>query len=184
MKSFRQSVFKTPAAKRAFGRRLRDEPTKHECLLWGALDSLGPNRYFLFQQRLFGFFPDFQFPDAKLIVEVDGDYHNVPAQRERDAYRDSVFREHGYDIFRIDNKTVEDDPFKAAAIVLGVEHRRYEQFSEPARRVSLLPSKRDHKPRTAEQRRQHREKRRRKAAKKIKWWQEPIPPPDDKNLWS
>lgn len=44
---------------------------------------------------------DFAFPQARLVVEVDGRGHLLPEQRAYDAYRDSLFQSAGWRVLRI-----------------------------------------------------------------------------------
>lgn len=52
------------------------------------------------------FYPDFLFREAKIIIEIDGDIHRFEPQRSIDIHRDSVFRNHGFDVIRIWNDDV------------------------------------------------------------------------------
>lgn len=49
---------------------------------------------------------DFCFPECKLIIEVDGEYHFTLKQAKKDAERTAVLKEHGYTIFRISNQKI------------------------------------------------------------------------------
>lgn len=49
---------------------------------------------------------DFCFPDTKLIIEVDGEYHFTPEQAERDKERTAILKNHGYTILRISNQRI------------------------------------------------------------------------------
>lgn len=43
----------------------------------------------------------------KVVIEIDGGYHNEEEQKERDEYRTKVLESLGYGIFRITNEEVE-----------------------------------------------------------------------------
>ncbi len=44
---------------------------------------------------------DFVIQERKLIIEVDGEHHQIPEQRERDVARDAWLRAQGYEIMRL-----------------------------------------------------------------------------------
>jgi very-short-patch-repair endonuclease len=44
---------------------------------------------------------DCQWPQARLIVEVDSPYHDTTAAQTRDAHRDAALRRHGWTVIRI-----------------------------------------------------------------------------------
>ena len=50
------------------------------------------------------FFPDLLLRKDKIIIEIDGKYHNSFKQKKRDHYRDDLFTKHGYSIIRIKNE--------------------------------------------------------------------------------
>ncbi len=52
------------------------------------------------QVRLEGFRVDFFWPQARLVVEVDGKAHDEPAMRQADAVRDNVLQLAGYVVLR------------------------------------------------------------------------------------
>lgn len=52
--------------------------------------------------QLYPYWPDLLFPDAWLIVEIDGDYWHTKADRqEEDQKRDTTLRAQGYEVLRI-----------------------------------------------------------------------------------
>lgn len=50
---------------------------------------------------------DFLWPDATLVVEVDGPGHWRPTTRTQDATRDHTLRANGYDVMRVTDREVE-----------------------------------------------------------------------------
>ena len=54
----------------------------------------------LYQARLEGFRVDFYWPDARLVVEVDGKGHDEPAMQEADAIRDNLLQIADYMVLR------------------------------------------------------------------------------------
>lgn len=56
---------------------------------------------FMFDDKIY--FSDFFIPKMKLIIEVDGDYHNSIMQSENDEERDVLFSSIGIKTVRINN---------------------------------------------------------------------------------
>ena len=55
------------------------------------------------------FVVDFCCPDRRLVVELDGPVHLLPAQREHDAEREALLAAAGYTVLRFPNATVHND---------------------------------------------------------------------------
>ena len=50
------------------------------------------------------FFPDILLRKDKIVIEIDGKYHNSINQKIHDHHRDDLFAQHGYSIIRIKNE--------------------------------------------------------------------------------
>lgn len=57
---------------------------------------------------------DFAFPDVKVVVEIDGYYHNKIRQREADGNRDDYLQSQGWKIRRFPAEEVYENPLKVA----------------------------------------------------------------------
>lgn len=90
-------------------KELRRDMTPAEKILWQELraDKLGV--HFRRQQVIAGFIADFYCHKAGLVVEVDGDIHDL--QQEEDTRREMVLREMGLRIARFRNDEVMNDLF-------------------------------------------------------------------------
>ncbi|MCK5400115.1 MAG: endonuclease domain-containing protein [Flavobacteriaceae bacterium] len=98
-----------------FRRKLRNNPTKAESLLWKALrKSQLEDRKFRRQQSIENFIVDFCCPTEKLIVEVDGEVHNNFINNEYDFKRTELLNKLGYKIIRFTN----EDIYKSLELVL------------------------------------------------------------------
>jgi very-short-patch-repair endonuclease len=85
----------------------RKHLTPAEAFLWSHLKGRQLNgKKFCRQHSIENYIVDFYCPEYLTIVEVDGGYHNEPAQIEQDAIRDARLRELGCTIVRFDNKFV------------------------------------------------------------------------------
>ena len=85
-------------------RELRRDMTPAEKILWQELRANKLGVHFRRQQVIAGFIVDFYCHKATLVIEVDGDIHDL--QQEEDARREKVLREMGLRIVRFRNKEV------------------------------------------------------------------------------
>lgn len=81
--------------------------TPAEKLLWQELRANKLGVHFRRQQVIAGFIADFYCHKAGLVVEVDGDIHDL--QQEEDTKREMVLREMGLRIARFGNDEVMKD---------------------------------------------------------------------------
>jgi very-short-patch-repair endonuclease len=86
--------------------------TPAEKLLWQELRANKLGVHFRRQQVISGFIVDFYCHKADLVVEVDGDIHDL--QKEEDARREKVLGELGLRMIRFRN----DDVLKNLSTVL------------------------------------------------------------------
>ena len=91
-------------AKLQRARELRQEMTPAEKALWRELRANRLGVHFRRQQIIAGFIVDFYCHKSALVIEVDGDIHDL--QQEDDARREDVLREMGLRIVRFKNDEV------------------------------------------------------------------------------
>ena len=85
-------------------KELRRDMTPAEKILWQELRANKLGFHFRRQQVIAGFIVDFYCHKAALVIEVDGDIHDL--QQEEDARREKVLREMGLRIVRFRNEEV------------------------------------------------------------------------------
>ncbi len=85
-------------------RELRNDMTPAETVLWQELRANKLGVHFRRQQIIAGFIVDFYCHKAALVVEVDGDIHDL--QQEEDARREKALNDIGLRIVRFRNKEV------------------------------------------------------------------------------
>ena len=68
----------------------------------------------LVNARLHGYTVDFLWPDHKLVVETDGRNHLRPHVYESDRERDADLREHGYFVYRVTARQLDERPDRVA----------------------------------------------------------------------
>lgn len=100
-------------AKLQRAKELRREMTPAERILWQELRSNKLGVHFRRQQIIQGFIVDFYCHRAGLVVEVDGDIHDL--QKEEDAMREKILSEMGLKTVRCRN----DEVMKNLVAVVG-----------------------------------------------------------------
>jgi very-short-patch-repair endonuclease len=85
-------------------RELRRDMTPVEKILWNELRANKLGVHFRRQQVIAGFIVDFYCHKAALVIEVDGDIHDL--QQEEDARREKALSELGLRIVRFRNDEV------------------------------------------------------------------------------
>lgn len=85
-------------------KELRRDMTPAEKILWQELRANRLGVHFRRQQVIAGFIVDFYCHKAGLVIEVDGDIHDL--QQEEDARREKVLSEMGLRIVRFRNEEV------------------------------------------------------------------------------
>lgn len=56
------------------------------------------------------YFPDMIIEEQKLVIEIDGNYHDKIVQMAKDFKRNSYMRKRGWVVFRFANDQIEKDP--------------------------------------------------------------------------
>jgi leucyl-tRNA synthetase len=94
----------------AIARSLRKEATLAEDILWQAVRDRQVDNYKIRRQHpIENYIVDFVCIETKLIIEVDGEYHNMPDQIKLDAQRTADLDFMGYSLIRFTNKQVEEN---------------------------------------------------------------------------
>jgi ATP-dependent DNA helicase RecG len=84
----------------------KKQATEAEKILWEQLKTKQLGLKFRRQHIIDEFIVDFVCLSKKLIVEVDGEYHNNPSQLESDRLRTQILNEFGYTVLRFKNQEV------------------------------------------------------------------------------
>lgn len=100
--SYQQWSLLKPAA-----REMRHEPTAAENALWQPIRNrqIGQAK-FRRQHTVDCFIVDFVCLESALIIEVDGEIHEQPENRDYDAQRQSILEGLGFRVLRFTNKQV------------------------------------------------------------------------------
>jgi len=87
-------------------KEMRRYPTMAESVLWSRLSGGRLGARFRRQHPVMGYIPDFVCLAHKLIIEVDGGYHNKDVQQQLDAERTQILSSAGYKVLRFTNEEV------------------------------------------------------------------------------
>jgi len=106
-------------------RRLRNNPTDAEQLLWRRLRRKQIRGVQFYRQKpLLDFIVDFYCAKAKLIIELDGGQHHEPEHRRKDAARDQALEKLGLRVLRFENLQVLKETESVLMVVDGVVGER------------------------------------------------------------
>ena len=89
-----------------FAKKMRNNQTEAEAVLWLYLSNKQKGFRFKRQHPIKYFIADFYCHKAKLVIEVDGGYHQLPEQYEYDQNRDYELEELGLKVLRFTNEQV------------------------------------------------------------------------------
>src|SRR5690349_10702266 len=90
-------------------RKLRDQMTKAEVLLWTELKNKKLGVRFLRQYSINSYVVDFYCPSLKLAVEVDGATHCTDEEKEYDRSRQAEIETLNIEFLRFTNPEIYDD---------------------------------------------------------------------------
>ena len=90
-----------------FAKHNRKNATEAEDKLWQEVRNRNIGGFkFRRQHPIAGFIPDFVCLEQKLIIEIDGAYHNEEEQKKYDTARTEWLKEHNYSFLRFTNEEV------------------------------------------------------------------------------
>lgn len=86
---------------------LRKDETQAEKILWAKLRNNQLKGYKFRRQHPIGLYiVDFYCHQLKLVIEIDGDYHNIQEQIEKDKERTQNLETDGLQLIRFTNKNI------------------------------------------------------------------------------
>jgi very-short-patch-repair endonuclease len=98
--------------------------TPPEARLWLRLKGRQDGLHFRRQHPIGPFIVDFYCAAARLVIEVEGQVHDLPAIAERDVMRKAWLEELGLEVMRISASEIMHDPDEMA---LGISLRAKEK---------------------------------------------------------
>lgn len=91
---------------KANARHNRKQPTRAEAVLWDELKGKRLGVRFRRQHVIGEYIADFVCLDYRLVVEVDGKYHDAAQQQENDQIRTQWLNANGFTVIRFVNEEV------------------------------------------------------------------------------
>lgn len=124
-------------------KKMRNNPTEAESLLWQYLRRNGLKEHFRQQHPICGYIPDFVCLRLRLIIEIDGGYHSEGEQQEQDKTRQDYLEKEGFSFLRFTNEEVLYDTDETIGIIKDtIEELKTEAFQN-TRQAAYPPLGRD-----------------------------------------
>ena len=120
-----------------YGRENRKNPTEAENVLWQRIRNNQLGVKVRRQHSIHGFIVDFSILETKLVIEIDGEYHNTPDQKKYDDAREKFLKEFDLDLVRFSNQEVINDT-ELVIEKIKVEIQRRKQSSKSGAGLPLL----------------------------------------------
>jgi very-short-patch-repair endonuclease len=89
---------------KTFAKYNRREMTQSETILWKALRHELRAYRFRRQHPIGDYIADFACNSEKLVIELDGGYHNTEQRKEADMVRDAWLKKMGYKVLHFTNE--------------------------------------------------------------------------------
>ena len=90
----------------ANARKLRNEPTSSEIIVWSLLKQHFSNFRFKRQHPISGYIADFYCHKLKLVIEIDGSIHQTEEVKNNDILRDEFLQTLNLKVMRFTNDEV------------------------------------------------------------------------------
>lgn len=87
-----------------YARHNRKYPTQAEAVIWEYLSNGKLGQNFRRQHIIGEFIADFVCLKSKVIIELDGRYHQLPQQQTSDEERTRWLEENGFTVLRFNNE--------------------------------------------------------------------------------
>lgn len=124
-------------------KKMRNNPTEAESLLWQYLRRNELKEHFRQQHPICGYIPDFVCLRLRLIIEIDGGYHSEGEQQEQDKIRQDYLEKEGFSFLRFTNEEVLYDTDETIGIIKDtIEELKTEAFQN-TRQAAYPPLGRD-----------------------------------------
>ena len=100
-----------------FAAENRRKPTEAESILWEFLKGNFWGAHFRRQHIIGSYIADFVCLSHKLIIEIDGGYHQLPGQQTSDQERTEWLKSKGYTVIRFTNEAIMADTEKVLTAI-------------------------------------------------------------------
>lgn len=99
-------------------RGMRKQPSEAERAVWEIVRDNRLGAKFRRQRPISRYIADFACMEAKLIIEIDGNSHDIADQIERDAERTRILNTLGWRVLRLRDALVLSDERAASALIV------------------------------------------------------------------
>jgi very-short-patch-repair endonuclease len=107
-----------------YAKQMRHAPTEAELLTWGLLTrEIFDGYHFRRQHPIATFIADFYLHPVKLVIEIDGGYHQHKFQKEYDDFRDKDMEAFNISVLRFTNQEIMYGPDAAITKILETIHK-------------------------------------------------------------
>ena len=100
-----------------FAHNNRKKPTEAESILWDYLKGNTLGTHFRRQHIMGQFIADFVCLSHKLIIELDGGYHQLPEQQVSDTERTDWLTGKGFKVIRFTNEEILADTDRVLSVI-------------------------------------------------------------------
>ena len=101
-------IYFNPPKTKEFRLKLRKESSVPERILWKYIRDKKIGYKFRRQHGIGPYVVDFYCPQLKLIIEIDGGYHDDPDVQQRDAIREKYLQDQGLVIKHYTGRQIND----------------------------------------------------------------------------
>ena len=91
---------------REYAKEHRKKPTEAENILWECLKGNFWGTHFRRQHIIGSYIADFACLSHRLIIEIDGGYHQLPEQQTSDQERTEWLENRGFTVIRFTNEEI------------------------------------------------------------------------------
>ena len=109
LKSYQMADLSVYDKLKDFAKKNRKNQTDAESVIWGCLKSRQLGVTFRRQHVIGRFIADFSCVVLKLIIEIDGGYHQLPEQQVSDQERTEWLKLQGFTVIRFTNEEIISD---------------------------------------------------------------------------
>lgn len=129
-------------AKKKLAQQMREKPTPYESALLEIARETEASGFWESQLIVKGYILDAASKHLKIDLEADGGYHDTEAQKAKDATRDRVLNEAGWEVLRFSNEEIAMYPERVAVeiqnMVARVKARRPRSAKRGNRKRTIL----------------------------------------------
>ncbi len=122
-----------------YAAKQKNNPTNAEKILWEKLRSRKEGFKFRKQHVIDKYIADFVCLQKGVVIEIDGNIHQLPEVQENDEIRASRLKDLGFDVVRFNNQEILSDPEKVCDQIFNLLEKK-QKFISPHIEKQKAPS--------------------------------------------